>query len=279
VKLRDALVAASVVFVSLARGASADLRFLRDGALVRQLDLETLKQKCEIAAVVIDDPYYKKKKSFLAFPLKQVLELGFGENAKKLAEEDLFFEALDGYVKPARGALAVEDGGYLAFADADRSPGGVPGWEPIDRRGADPGPYYVVWASPGQTDAAGYPWPFELASIEIVHFETKFPHTLPRAAPTGSAAWKGFDTFRAQCIACHSVNGEGGKIGPDLNVPRSIVEYRPIDQIKAYIRDPETFRYSSMPAHRDFTDAQLDELIAYFSTMKAAKHDPGKPKP
>jgi mono/diheme cytochrome c family protein len=264
-----------------ASAATTTLRFLRDGDVVKELDLETLKQKCEVAAVVIEDPYYKKKKSFLAFPLRDVLALGFGKPAKEIAKEQLLFEALDGYVKPASGARAVEEGGYLAFGDADRSKAGEVAWEPIDRRGLDPGPYYVVWAKDGQTDAAGYPWPFELIAIEIVHFETKYPHTLPRSAPAGSAPWKGFATFRDQCIACHSVNGEGGKIGPDLNVPQSIVEYRPIEQVKAYIRDPETFRYSTMPAHRSMTDAELDELISYFSTMKTLKYDALKtpPKP
>ena len=267
--------------VTTAGAATTTLRFLRDGEVVKQLDLESLKQKCEVAAVVIEDPYYKKKKSFLAFPLRDVLALGFSTPAKDLAKQQLLFEALDGYMKPASGARAVEDGGYLAFGDADRSKAGEIGWEPIDRRGLDPGPYYVVWAKEGQTDAAGYPWPFELIAIEIVHFETKYSHTLPRTAPAGSAPWKGFETFRNQCIACHSVNGEGGKIGPDLNVPQSIVEYRPIDQVKDFIRDPEKFRYSTMPAHRDMTDAQLDELVSYFSTMKTLKHDPLKthPKP
>ena len=259
-----------------ASAATTNLSFLRDGQVVKQLDLETLRQKCEVAAIVIEDPYYKKKKSFLAFALRDVLALGFGKPVKELAKEELQFEALDGYVKPASGARATEEGGYLAFGDADRSKGGSVGWEPIDRRGLDPGPYYVVWAKDGQTDAAGYPWPFELTSIEIVHFATKYAHTLPTAAAAGSAPWKGFETFRTQCIGCHSVNGEGGKIGPDLNVPQSIVEYRPVGQVKAYIRDPQTFRYSTMPSHRDLTDQQLDELVSYFSTMKTLKHDPAK---
>ena len=266
-----------LLVATIAHATSTELRFLRDGALVKQLDLETLKKSCKLAAVVIDDPYYKKRKSYLAFPLKDVLTSGFGTPARELGGEDLFFEALDGYVKPAKGARVLEDGGYLAFADADRSHGSEPGWEPIDRRGLDPGPYYVVWAHDGQSDAKGYPWPYQLAAIEIVHFDKKYPYTLPTTAPRDSAAWKGFDLFRAQCISCHAINGQGGKIGPDLNVPKSIVEYRPLDQVKAYIRDPETFRYSAMPAHRDLSDENLDQLIAYFSTMKTLKHDPGKP--
>jgi len=63
-------------------------------------------------------------------------------------------------------------------------------------------------------------------------------------------------------------------VGPDLNVPRSIVEYRPVAQIKAYIRDPTSFRYGKMPAHPDLSAADLDALIAYFRAMSAQKHDP-----
>ena len=63
-------------------------------------------------------------------------------------------------------------------------------------------------------------------------------------------------------------------MGPELNVPRSIVEYRPAEQIRAFIRDPESFRYTSMPAHRHLSDAQLDALLAYFQAMKSRKHDP-----
>ena len=74
------------------------------------------------------------------------------------------------------------------------------------------------------------------------------------------------------------MNGEGGSVGPDLNVPRSIVEYRPADQIKAYVRNPQSFRYTSMPAHPHLTDADLDALVAYFSHMSEHKRDPG-PRP
>ena len=70
------------------------------------------------------------------------------------------------------------------------------------------------------------------------------------------------------------MNAEGGKIGPDLNIPRSIVEYRPLDQIRSYIRDPSLTRYTSMPAHPGLSDSDLDALIAYFKAMSARKDDP-----
>jgi hypothetical protein len=57
-------------------------------------------------------------------------------------------------------------------------------------------------------------------------------------------------------------------------VPQSVVEYRPGEQIRAYIRDPRAFRYGNMPAHPGLNDADLDGLLAYFTTMKDHKNDP-----
>jgi cytochrome c1 len=69
------------------------------------------------------------------------------------------------------------------------------------------------------------------------------------------------------------VNREGGRVGPELNVPQSIIEYRPEAQIRAYIKNPQSFRYGNMPAHPSMTDAELDDLVAYFRAMKDRKHD------
>jgi mono/diheme cytochrome c family protein len=253
----------------------ASLRFEREGRLVRQLSLPELRAACHEARIELDDPYHGRRKSYLACPLAEVLTAGFGAELANASDADFFLRARDGYTKPATGAKLLEPGGYLAFADLS-NPAGA-GWEPIDRRGADPAPFYLVWTAPGQQDVHRYPWPYQLAVIERAPFEREFPHTLPRGEPADAAAWTGFAVFRAECVACHAVNGEGGRVGPELNVPRSIVEYRPAEQIKAFVRDPQSFRYTSMPAHAHLSEAQLDGLIAYFTAMSARKHDPGRP--
>lgn len=271
-----ASLAAGVARAEAPAVADTTLTFLRDGAVVKRIDGAELARACPLQTVEVDDPYYAKRKAFRVCPLRTVLALGFGPDVDALAREDVFLRARDGYVKPTTGARLLEAGGWLAVADAARMHGDDPGWEPIDRKQIDPAPYYMVWSGPGQDDAHVYPWPYQLVAIELGSFARRFPHTVPSTAPEGAPAWAGFAIFRTECVACHAVNGEGGKVGPELNVPQSIVEYRPREQIKAYIKNPATFRYTSMPAHPHLDDAALEALLAYFDVMRGLKHDPGR---
>lgn len=273
-----ALAIAMAIPIAIAASASAppgesDLRFVREGRTVRTLSAESLERACDVRTVTVEDPYYGRTKRFRACPLAEVLRLGFGIDAGAFAQEDFFFRAKDGYTRPASGRVLAEPGGYLAFGDADLGPGR---FEPVDRRQLDPGPFYVVWTGAEQRDPHRHPWPYQLVTVEIARFETEFPHTIPTGVPAEAPAWRGFGLFRTQCFACHAMNGEGGTVGPELNVPRSIVEYRPREQIRAYVRNPESFRYTTMPAHPDLSDDDLDDLLAYFDAMRDRKHDPRK---
>jgi mono/diheme cytochrome c family protein len=269
------LLAALAAGAAGAAGNEATLRFERDGALLREVPLAELRAACaERVVEVAQDPYYGRPKRYLALPFGCVLAHGLG--AAPAPEANVFLRARDGYVKPASGARLAEPGAWLAFADADHGHGDDPGWQPIDRRQVDPAPFYLVWTGAGQNDPHRYPWPYQLAAVELAPFESRYPLTLPVGAAPGAPAREGFAIFRSECIACHAINGQGGSVGPELNVPRSIVEYRPAEQIKAYVRDPGSFRYTSMPPHRHLSDAQLDALVAYFRVMSHHKHDPGR---
>lgn len=253
----------------------ASLRFLRPGAAPVTLTAAELSQRCGAQTVQLDDPYYGARKSYRACPLAAVLALGFGAPIGDFAGQTVFFRARDGYAKPAPAALLAEPGGFVAFADADHARGDDPGWQPIDRKRADPGPFYLVWTGAAQQDTTRYPWPYQLTEIEIAPIEKLYPHIEPTGLPAAAPGRAGYAIFTGQCIACHAINREGGTVGPDLNVPRSIVEYRPADQIKAYVRNPASFRYTSMPPHPALSDADLEALVAYFTAMKDRKYDPG----
>ncbi len=228
-----------------------------------------------VETVTMVDPYYNKKKTFRALPLKKVLEVGFAGSGLSLDREEYVLRAKDGYTVPFRASRLLEDGAYVAIEDVD-----APGWEPIGNQKANPGPFYVVWSKPEQQNLETHARPWQLATIEIAPFDKVFPHTSPGALAAGSPAIAGYATFRDQCVQCHAINREGGRVGPELNVPQNVLEYRPEAQVRAYIKNPLTFRYGNMPAHPGLTDADLDGLIAYLSAMKDHKFDPdGKDKP
>jgi mono/diheme cytochrome c family protein len=129
----------------------------------------------------------------------------------------------------------------------------------------------LIWKKPEQGNLESHPRPWQLVTIEMARFDAVFPRTSPGAAP--EPAQKGYALFRDRCVRCHAMNRQGGHVGPDLNVPRNILEYRPEAQVRAYIKNPLAFRYGNMPAHPDLTDADLDALIAYFRAMKDRKQD------
>jgi mono/diheme cytochrome c family protein len=249
------------------------LHFVRLGAAVATFDLPALLRLTPVTDIIGEDPYYEQRKHFKALSLEPLLAAAFSEPLAALRQRDFLLRARDGYAVPLPGGRLLEGGAYLAFADAE-----VADWAPIGPQRAHPGPFYLVWARPEQGRLATHPRPWQLASIEIVDGEQLFPHAVPRGVGHDSLAARGARLFRGRCIACHAINREGGRVGPDLNVPQSIIEYRPRAQIRAYIREPLRFRYGTMPAHPDLTEAQLDDLVEYFAVMSTQKYDPA-PRP
>ncbi len=243
--------------------------FTHDGKTINTLTRAELVANIPTETVTAFDPYYGKTKSFRAMPLKKVLDLGFKDSGLSLDKEEYVLRAKDGYTVPFRASLLLEDGAYVAIEDLE-----VAGWEPIGNQRANPGPFYLVWSKPDQQSLDTHPRPWQLATIEIAPFYKAFPHTSPGALAVDSPVLAGYAIFRDQCVQCHAINREGGRVGPDLNVPKNILEYRPEAQIKAYIKNPQSFRYGNMPPHPGLSETDLDALIAYFDAMKDRKNDP-----
>lgn len=248
--------------------ADAQLRFIVRGETIRAWSKQELAARIPVAPVRSFDPYYGGDKTFDALPLKEVLRHGFEGRDLEPAAEHFVLHASDGYTIAIDGARLVGDGAHLAIADADLDRA----WAPLGAQGIPPGPFYLVWE--GHPSPEAHPRPYQLVAIEVARFEDVFPKTVPSGLGPDHAAVRGYATFRKHCIKCHAINQQGGRVGPELNVPQNITEYRPEVQIRAYIRNPMTFRYSKMPAAPYLDETQLDELIAYLRAMKDRKDDP-----
>ncbi len=256
-----ALLLLSCAHVTPAGDDTATLQFSRDGADRGSFTLAQLRARVPEETVTGFDPYYQRVKTWRALPLEPVLRLAFPTG--ELERLEFTLRASDGYTVPLSGERLLEGGAYLAFADASGP------WEPIGEKHANPGPWYLVWKT--QVDLTTHPRPWALASIAIEPFERVFPRVVPRSAD--ARVQRGFALFRQQCLKCHALNQQGGRVGPELNVPRNITEYRDEAFLRAWIRNPLAFRISVMPPSPHLGEEELSALLAYLAAMKDSKLD------
>ncbi|HVE13577.1 MAG TPA: cytochrome c [Elusimicrobiota bacterium] len=256
--MRTRFLLAALILASPAAGEDS-LTFTKSGKPVARFTKDELRAKLPAKKQTFFDPHYGKVKSYDCLPIKDVMRLAYGRGWEKSAQSEAVLTAADGYASVSSAAKLAEDGGCLAVADAE-----FPDWEPVGRKKVNPGPYYLSWTGERQSTENAYPWPWQLVSINLVRFEDRYPEVVPRGAAPDSPAHRGFLKFKALCMRCHSINQEGGKIGPDLNAPQSITAYRPKEMIKAFIRQPSKFRYTEMPDHPQLTDEDLENLYQYF---------------
>lgn len=230
--------------------------------------LRDLKTKLKIIQVSIDDPVYKKQKSYEGFYFNDLLQLAGLDFSS--AGEELVFTAVDGYspntsfanLKKYKGVLVFKESGKKDFEFEKVAQG---------KTMITMAPYYLVWEG-GARAVEGVPWPYQLVKIEVVNFQQKFPKVFPKEAKSDSNAMKGFVVFKDQCIRCHSINLEGGDLGPELNAPQNVTEYWSKNILKKFIHNAPSFRYKSkMPSFTHLKEEEIDRVIAYLEHMKKYK--------
>ncbi|OGD21897.1 MAG: hypothetical protein A2W03_10955 [Candidatus Aminicenantes bacterium RBG_16_63_16] len=88
----------------------------------------------------------------------------------------------------------------------------------------------------------------------------------PAAAPFRD---EGAALFRSLgCLACHMLEGQGGKVGPDLSDEAS--RNRSPEWLAEQIRNPKSHNPASvMPPFSGLTDAQIQSLVDYLMGLKA----------
>jgi mono/diheme cytochrome c family protein len=261
-----------------ADSARAALTLVVD-SVTHRFTLDQLRDRIPAETVLVakDPSYDRRPKRYLGFPLDRVLALG---GLSPSPEEVLYFQASDGYRATLAGPLGG-DGvrGVIAFQDLEAEGD----WEPVGAQRKSPGPFYLVWTDTTGGDSAGAalqrPWPYQLVRIEAVDPRRKYDRIYPEGAGRTDAVYRGYLAFVVdtrggdQCIACHSLNLQGGTVGPELNVPRNITEYRDEATLIAFIRNSRSFRArSAMPAYEGILgDADIRDILAYLRWLRERK--------
>lgn len=263
--MRPRTICTALLLIGLTHVAGAKepaLVFLAGDQSIAELDTAELAEVSGRNDFHLYDAMHKKQKYFAGIPLLELLGHAYGDALFQEDWSSIAFIAEDGYEAVASFSVAGEEGAVLVYGDLDTD-----GWETIDGKGVTPGPYYLVWTEPQQLPKNGYPWPWQIKSIRLLDFESTYPAIVPLNVAENSVVDHGYRLFRSRCMSCHSMNRQGGNIGPDLNAPRSITDYRSKTFLKAFIRSPARFRYSKMPEFADLSDTDLDDLVCYLKYM------------
>jgi len=239
--------------------------------VVTRLDLnpKTLAVLPPTSLSIRTDPFYKAKNSrFEGYAFDEVLAQIPGLSGLDRGRHSLRFVCADGY-RTTFPFAAVENGhGLVATALLDHKDKTGEPWAPKLRGKSEqtPAPYYLVWA--GETDLKARPWPYQLVSIEVLADDALAAALEP---PPEAQAEAGYQLFRTYCFACHTVNLQGGKMGPELNVPQNIFAYRDGDQVRAFVRNPQSFRAASLMPPQMIADDKLEAIFAYLRAMEKRK--------
>ena len=270
---------AAVVCLHLSAAIAADgeaLRFSIRGKPVVELSMAELKQKAPVTGITVWEPHEDKNVTYEGFEIGRLFAAVYGDKWREI--DEVLFTCVDGYQPVLPMDRFSRLAGYLVYKRQDQAVFNVQN-RFQNEKDVPLGPFYLVWdnlKSDALRAEGANGWPYQVVGIDLVNFVDRFPRLSPPADASAQAK-KGFVAFRENCMACHSVNGEGGDKAPELNYPVSVTEYVPEPWLRKWIMDPRAIRYNAtMPAfasHPD-PDTLIDDVLAYLRTMAGHKQKP-----
>jgi mono/diheme cytochrome c family protein len=252
----------------------AQLEFARRSEPVATRDLAWLRGAVPARAVRVYDPYEQREVEFEAFAFDAVLDAVYGREWRE--EEEVLFRCRDGYQPTVPVARILAHPARLAFARRDRADFTLRKQESGELKQIELAPFYLVWDNvdnPTLRADGDYGWPYQLVAVNLIRARDHFPKMAPPAS-SPPAVQAGFGAFRVHCSRCHTVNGEGGKVGPELNGAVPAAQLRAGDWLRQWIDDPgrmlPTARMPRLNPDLPQRERVIDDIIRYLQTMAAA---------
>jgi cytochrome c2 len=213
---------------------------------------------------VENDPLYHNTRSYAGYPLPEVLktfgiELTTDVALRFICKDGFKAVLLPGQLDISRAYLvskAITGKAGLAMAAINEG-----------KVAQDPGPYALVWRGkfvPGTLEA----WPHGVVSLESGAISTLLGRAYPTKHPQALA---GFELFRSRCMACHSVNMEGGIVGPELNVPKNVTEYWSKEHFFGFVANPQNYRFKSRMAIEPVPEREISAIYEYLTAIASEK--------
>lgn len=236
-----------------------------------KLDLLELQAKNKLGkdtiVTIANDPVYHKEKKYKAVSASLLIQNEIDLTKIDPKNTKIVFECVDGYKAEMPLELFLNANPYLAFEDVD-APKGTK-WEPIIKDGNEMNaePFYIVYPSVSEKDSR-YKWPYNLVKI---YLEPLNKSTLELFPLKNKKLQSGYTLFKNQCLTCHSINGIGGTMGPELNYPKSVTEYWKENELVDYIVNPASFRNKVKMPTLGLTKQQSQQIVDYLKYMSENK--------
>ncbi len=232
------------------------------------LDLQSKNKLGKDTMITItDDPVYHKIKKYLAVDAIVLLKNEIDLTKIDSKNMKIVFECIDGYKPEMPLDLFLNSKAFLAIKDVDAPKDS--NWEKISKDGneMDAAPFYLVYSSVLKEDN-GYKWPYNLVKIYLEPLNDSKKALFP---VDNKKVESGYTLFQNQCSTCHSINGIGGTMGPELNYPKSVTEYWIEKELVDYIVNPVAFRHKVKMPTLGITKQQSQEIVDYLKYMSEHK--------
>ena len=276
---RVALVALFLCLANLSAGADElrALKFRKGGKEVARLTLDELIAKAKPQKLEVFEFQNGEKRTYEVISFNAVMDAAYGKDWRK--SEDILFTCADGYQPIVPASEFTKHEAYFAIA--------VPGATDFtvfskihENKPVELGPFYLVWKNISDAvlmaQGPNY-WPYQLMTVDLVRFADQAVRLAPPTTATQDAK-DGFALFRKTCLACHTLNGEGGQAaGVELNRPVNVTKYWRKEWLAKWIASPKSLRESTkMPDYgsesgyklpADVQAKQIQQIIAYLESM------------
>jgi len=73
--------------------------------------------------------------------------------------------------------------------------------------------------------------------------------------------------FNQMCVACHSLGGQGGRVGPALD---DIGTKRDLNYLAKWLKDPQSIKADTTMPKLPLSDEDITELAAFLSSLKGS---------
>jgi len=236
-----------------------------------KLDLLDLQQKNKLGkdtiVTIVNDPVYHKTKKYKGVSAAALVKTEIDLTKIDPKNTKIVFECIDGYKPEMPLELFLSAKPYLAFEDMDAPKGKK--WETILKDGNEMNaePFYIVYPSISEKDNQ-YKCPYNLVKI---YLEPLNKSTLELYPLKDRKLEAGYNLFQKQCLTCHSLNGIGGTMGPELNYPKSVTEYWKEKELVDYIVNPAMFRHKVKMPTLGLSQQQSQQIVDYLKYMSENK--------